>query len=543
MIKLSRREKRFIVIVSLLLIVITSFNYCLGWLIGENTENRYLGTNQRYREDVSVYISYIEQAKEGNILFENLYSSEPQPKLFLAPLWLVIGWLAVIFHLPSLLAFHLVRIILIPILVWLAYLFLARIFRSVHKRITAALIFFFSGGFGFFFLSRYFTSPESKPIDLWLPESNSFLTIYHSPHWLLALILILAVYQLLLVNLDKKGIKPFVLASFLTILLGVIHPYDLIVIVPVYGYVILHKTLKERIFWPNLLKYIIFLIIAGMPLLYFFLLRNFDPVFSGWFSQNVTFSAKISSTILGYGLVFILMLIGFYRFFRDLAKKPYRYFIVVWLLINFSLLYFPNVLVQRRLVLGMLFPLSVLATEGIWLINQKLEAIKQFQIKKIFLITLAIVLPITNLLVLTLDFSSILTYHDLPFYLEKDYVEALAYLEKETDYEATILADYYVSNAIPGQIAHKVYSGHPHQTIHYEEKKELVTSFYFTNTQDYLKKTWLNQSGIKYVIVGPHEVKWQNKKIAKGMSLFKADEKYYLDRVFENETVSIYEVI
>ena len=40
--------------------------------------------------------------------------------------------------------------ILIPILVWLAYLFLAKIFREVNKRITAALIFFFMliwGGF------------------------------------------------------------------------------------------------------------------------------------------------------------------------------------------------------------------------------------------------------------------------------------------------------------------------------------------------------------------------------------------------------------
>lgn len=543
MIKLSRREKKFIVIVSLFLIVVTSINYGLGWLVGESTGNRYLGTNQRYREDVSVYISYIEQAKEGNILFENLYSSEPQPRLFLAPLWLVIGWLAIIFHLPSLLAFHLVRIILIPILVWLAYLFLARIFREVNKRITAALIFFFSGGFGFFFLSRYFTSPASKPIDLWLPESNSFLTIYHSPHWLLALILILAVYQLLLVNVNKKGIKPFILASFLTILLGIIHPYDLIVILPVYGYVILYKALQTRNYWPNLLKYLVFIVVAALPLLYFFLLRDFDPVFSGWFSQNVTFSAKISSTILGYGLVFILMLVGFRRFFRDLAKKPYRYFIVVWLLINFTLLYFPHVLVQRRLVLGLLFPLSVLAVEGIWLINHKFEAAKRFHLKKIFLITLALVLPVTNLLVLTLDFSSVLTYHDLPFYLEKDYVEALTYLEAKTDYEAIILADYYVSNAIPGQIAHKVYCGHPHQTILYEEKTELVASFYFTNTQDYLKKTWLNQSGIEYIIVGPHEIKWEGKKIAKGMSLYQADEKYYLDRVFQNETVSIYEVI
>jgi len=543
MIKISKREKKFIVIISLFLVVATSITYSLGWLIGENTENRYLGTNQRYREDVSVYISYIKQAKEGNILFENLYSSEPQPKLFLAPLWLVIGWLAVIFHLPSLLAFHLVRIILIPVLVWLAYLFIARIFQSFQKRITAALIFFLSGGFGFFFLSRYFTSSASKPIDLWLPESNSFLTIYHSPHWLLALILILAVYQLLLVNLNNNRIKPFILASFLTILLGIIHPYDLIVIIPVYGYVIFYKTLQTRNFWPNLIKYIVFLIMAGLPLLYFILLRDFDPIFSGWFSQNVTFSAKISSTVLGYGLVFILMLVGFPCFFRDLAKKQYRYFILVWLLLNFTLLYFPNVLVQRRLVLGLLFPLSVLAAEGIWFICQKLETIKQFQLKKVFLITLIFVLPITNLLVLTLDFSSVLTYHDLPFYLKKDYVEALAYLEDETDYDQTILADYYVSNVIPGQIAHKVYCGHPHQTINYEEKEELVTGFYFTNTQDYLKRTWLNQSGIKYVIIGPQETKWENKKIVKGIDLYQPDEKYYLDQVFQNKTVAIYKVI
>ncbi|MBU1148512.1 hypothetical protein KKI23_00300, partial [Patescibacteria group bacterium] len=333
MVKLTRQEINFLIICSVLLVFLTSISYLVGFSTARSSGDQYLGTNLRYHVDVSVYQSYIEQAKDGHLFFENLYTAETQPRLFFNPLWLVIGWLARIFNLSSLWAFHLVRVLLIPIFVFVSYFFIGRFLKEIVKRKIAACIFFFAGGLGFFFLSTTFSF--SKPIDLWLPESNSFLSLYHSPHWLLPIILILVIYQLLLLDLEKRNKFLFGGAIALTILLGIIHPYDLAVIFAVYGYFLLYHGLKNKNIGRYLIKFLVFLVFSAIPLYYFLALKYLDPVFGAWFNQNITPTGSIGSIFVGYGLLFFLLFFGFRNYYQTKNKDNNHFFIIIWFLLNF----------------------------------------------------------------------------------------------------------------------------------------------------------------------------------------------------------------
>ncbi len=541
MFNLTKKETKFILICSLVLVVLTSFSYLLGSEVSKSSGDRYLGTNLRYHVDVGVYYSYIEQAKEGYTVFENLFTSEEQPRLFIAPTWYVIGWLAGLFNISTFLAFHIFRILLIPILVLVAYLFTAKFFKEIFKRMIATYIFLFAGGLGFFFMSRFFSF--TKPIDLWLAESIPFLTAYHSPNWILALILILVIYQLLLHYQKNNKKYIFLLAIVLTIALGFIHPYDLTVIFVVYGYFMIYQGIKQKQLILSIRRLLVFVFFSSLPIFYFFALRSTDPVFAGWFSQNVTQLRSISSVIFSFLLLFILVIPGLIKYYKDKGKSDVKFFIIIWFLLNFTLIYLPLVFIGRRLVLGFMFPISILATVGLFHLADKIAAFGKPGLKKIFIITILVVLPATNIFVLVLDNVAMVSYPDPPLYLSSDYVEALDFLKKNSSPDEITLACYNISNILPGQINRKVYSGHPHQTVNFTEKDKTVSSFYVTNNLDYMKNAWLKESQISYIIYGPEEKKLQEEYNLYNKYPYRPQDKYYLESVFENETVVIYAVI
>ncbi len=93
-------------------------------------------------------------------------------------------------------------------------------------------------------------------------------------------------------------------------------------------------------------------------------------------------------------------------------------------------------------------------------------------------------------------------------------------------------ADRTTANLIPAFVVRKTYFGHEIETINSREKEKEVLKFFQTNDDDQKNYFFLKNKKIDYVFVDK-----TNKNI------YQAQEKKYLKIIFENNIVSIYQVL
>ena len=107
---ITKGEKKLLIVLAVFLIFITTTPYIFGYF--NAPENSfYTGVHALTPGDTSVYYSYIEQAKQGDFLFKDLYTSEDQETKLIKPFWYGVGIFAKAFQLPSWIAVQIVRIV------------------------------------------------------------------------------------------------------------------------------------------------------------------------------------------------------------------------------------------------------------------------------------------------------------------------------------------------------------------------------------------------------------------------------------------------
>ena len=120
--------------------------------------------------------------------------------------------------------------------------------------------------------------------------------------------------------------------------------------------------------------------------------------------------------------------------------------------------------------------------------------------------------------------------YTIPYFLDKSELEAMQWLEANTNRKDVVLSSYGVGNYIPRISGNKVFLGHWAQTIDFQDKKALAVKFYSTNGDDF-RKGLIEEYSINYVYYGIEERKmgsiiFNNSKI-----------------IFENEEVTIFNAI
>src|SRR3989338_4794935 len=69
--------------------------------------------------DTNTYFSFMQQAKEGHLLFTNRYTPENVPHLIFSPVYLILGWFTL--FLSQVLAYYLFKFIFLILFVYLVY--------------------------------------------------------------------------------------------------------------------------------------------------------------------------------------------------------------------------------------------------------------------------------------------------------------------------------------------------------------------------------------------------------------------------------------
>lgn len=541
---IERKEWLYIALTSISLIVLTSIPYFLGYFT-RPVNFYYLALPSLNRGDFLNYLSFIEQAKSGQFLFEGLYSSEPQPRVIFHLFFLFLGLVAKIFNLSSIFVFQLSRVTLIIIFLLVTYFFLGFIFPEKQKRKVCFLFICFSSGIGFWLLGFLTTFGVSTILwDLWIVESVTFLTLFNHPLFILSLTMIIAIFFLILLALKNGNWKYSLAAGLIGLLLFQVHPYHFLTIFWVFGCFWLFLFLKEgKINQFLLTNYLIFTLIALPSLIYYWWLTkvhwiNTQRVIHG---MSTIPEPNILNLVLGYGFLWPLVLIGLWY----LVKKQLNQvglFLTTWLLAQAIILFSPIPL-RIKLLEGFHFIICIFATLGLFHLYQTLKTSRSKILPRVikFLTEPESRVLLLIIFILFFTFSNLYSliyeaFYTSPVYISQAKIEAITWLKKNTPSESIIFSHYSEKSGglIPVFSIRKVYAGHWAETVAFRKKIMEIRWFFEKNNYDLAKKEFLKENKINYLFYSNEE---------KELGNFQPDEKFYLKKLFENSEAKIYQVI
>ncbi len=513
-----------------LVVLVLSNLYIFSGMIFPKEGMVFMGRHVINEQDTYTYVAFLEQAKQGEVLFENLYTSDPQDRTLLRPSYLVLGNLARVLDISSIAAYHLGRVIFSVVFFCVLYYFLGYFFHTAKRRLLAFTVVLTSTGLGFL-LGAFW--PQSS--DLWIPESITFLSLQEAPHFSLSQTLMLLSFIFLLKGWVTKTKKYFVFSAIPLLFLGFEHPYNLFVsmftIVFLGVYLCSTKRISRNLAVLGIGSTLVGSVLGNLYQIYE-LWRN--PIFRSWAFPSD--SPIPRDYIVGFGCILVFAALGLEAFLRQ--KKTPQLLILAWFASSSILLYAP-VYFQRRMSEGIHIPLAILAAEGIIITSVFLSRLMLQKAQKAALYSLAILFVIVlsigifrnvqrDITTIASDQQNTYFYH-----LLTQEVEAMQYISNNSQRDDVILTNWFYGNMLPGVTGRKVYIGHKAQTNQFDQKVEAVNKFLLNeNTQAAYK--FLKDNNIKYVYIGKND-----SLLRYG---FKPQQKPYLKKVFDQGEAKVYKV-
>ncbi len=529
--------RRWLLGLIVLVMVVTTAPYVYARLM---TPEGYVlsGSHTLAPGDIPVYLSYIEQVKQGDLLFRDLFTSEPHTPFQFNPLWLGVGGLAKVFHLGSLTAFHVARLLLIPVFLlvlerWLQYVFP----RWKHRR-AALLLLTFGAGVGALVVPwSVATHPGMEtfwPMDLWVTEAYSFLTLYQTPHFIAATTLLLLVLHWFMQGLETRRWRYMIQSGFALLALLSFHPFHLptLVAVMISMLAVLWWT-DRKVPWFGIGGAALIAGIASPMMFYHGLLLLLNPIVLGRAVQNVNHTPAWGIVVLSYGAFIPLALLGLWRSwpFRDLRWR----LLAAWLLAHYVVFTFPSTL-NRRMTEGWLLPLGVFAVVGgVWVWERWIRPRKLEVAALVFAIPLFTLSP---LVVISQDIAywSQSRFRDYPhaFYLKQEFVTAADWLRSSTEPTDIVASGNLTSLMLAGLAARPVVFAHTVETLEFWSKREEFRSAFVETPSINEAEHFLRRWHVKYLVWGPYE---------RAESSFAPQDIPGLEAVFTEADLTVFRVI
>ncbi len=411
------RERRWALWVALLTMLLTLVPYLIGWMGAQGRQFMWLGYNL---DDSCVYLSWMRQAAGGSFRALNLFTTDAQSGTLLNPLFLALGWIARLTHLPLLAVYHLARLGFGVILIMVVWEFLRTTISQPSVRRWALLCVCFASGLGWLPLpwEAFPTSgTPAGPIDFWQPEAITFLSLLLSPLFCFSLALQIGALLLLFKGEQTGRMRYAVGAGLCGFVLGLTHTYDVLSVGAVWIVYLCCSLLSNlqsaKISADNVageaairtnpaMRTLLQALVAGVctapAVAYIYYQLQTEATFLKR-ANVVTASALPLWVIMGYGLTLALAIYGVYQALKQakihnqihaieetatpatpspatissdaknppaLSKAALR-LLAVWAVINILVSYLPvsKFPFQRKMLQGAHFPIAILAGCGL----------------------------------------------------------------------------------------------------------------------------------------------------------------------------------
>lgn len=549
---ISKKEWKFVLWFSLAIIFITSLPYAYAYF-NAPAGTFYNGLHSLSAGDVPVYYSYINQVRDGEFFIKNLLTSEPQDVGIFNVWWSLVGLFASAFKLSNILAFQLSRILMIPIFMVVAYVFLANFFVEEFKRKVALFFIIFSSGVGFYFaipihalnlplLSDAVTGIEiyQWPIDLWITEAVIFSALFHTSHFIASITLTLLIFLLFIFSFKKNKFSYAIWAGLLSLFYFNFHPYYLPTIFGTVGFYLLLLMIQRGKFLWSQAGYLVTAFIISLPSVFYHIwLIGSSPVIAQRALQNITTISPLLFVLIGYGFLIPGFILGLYFLIKNKKFNNNYLFLLIWLGVNVVLIYSPFPF-HSRYTQGIQLILAIFSVSGLFasynFLKNKLSKSKfDFWLNNPTLIVMLFVLLFSPSIIFSVgrDFNLFSNQNQNITYMPNDFYKATNYLSKQP-LGQVVLAGDISSKFIPSMSKQFVYAGHGHETLYHASKLARLLNFYEDNNNLESKKRFLANEKINYVLFGEYE---------KELGGFNPSSVDFLELVFDSTEVKLYKVV
>ncbi|MCX6745838.1 MAG: hypothetical protein NTX00_02340 [Candidatus Parcubacteria bacterium] len=537
---ISKKEWRWVILLSIVMILILGLPYVYAYL-NSQPGYFYTGLHSFTPGDYPVYFSYINQIKAGHWQLRDYFTSEAQPRGagLINFFWLAVGLLARLFYLPADFAFHLSRLLLIPVFFIIFYIFTAYFFTAKNQRKLTVLFITFSSGIGTYFAGYLLKFPSGTddliykwPLDLWIPELNVFSVLSHSSHIIFSFILLVAFMLLMLLAWDNNNYWYSLAAGLCGFVWFNFHPFFfpyVAIILFLYLLYLIGKTKRIKLSGHYLLA-----MALSLPFIFYHYYKiKTDLVIGARASQNILPTPPFLFVFLGFGflLIFSIIAIIYLAPKKILFKNNKHVFLAIWLVAALAIIYAP-IFFQRRFLMGMQIPMVFLII--ILLANWAASHPNSKILANKFLLVMLFVIFFCFSTFFNLVRDVYYFHEHIPqFYLPKEFKTGLNWLNDNNGEKKIILSYEITGQFIPGFINQQVYLAHGIETINYKEKRNEVSKFFADKFTEPEAKEFLKANRIGYVFFTNVERKYCQIKPA---------DKDYLQPVFSDGQVEIYAV-
>ena len=513
----ERSEWVFALSATLLVLALTSLPYLFAYWTAP-ADKQFMGIVLNIPDHMQ-YFSWFREFMTANLSANKLTPEANQP-VFFNLLWWSMGKLGAFFTVGYAVVYQAMRWLSAILFMLLVYRMLSWFFVDTLRRKTAFLLVLLGSGFGWVLVLMKYTVTNGEllwPLDVYVAEPNTFLSILGSPHFVAAA-LYMFVFDLLLRGQAKASLRYAIYAGLFALFMGWQHAYDLIIVYGViFAYALLlllrDRKLPMYVVWSGLIVGII----SVWPALYSVMLTSLDPLWEevlAQFANAGVYTPPLYRLPILLGIPFLLAL------FTVLRQNPFRLngvsdnalFLRGWFWISFVLIYLP-VDYQIHMLNGWQVPIAILATQGLfdyvapamsrWADRRDWRWSAQRGQVLLAALLIAAVIP-TNLYLLAWRFVDLRRY-DYPYFLHKDEIAAMHWLESRPDGEEIVLASLALGQYVPAETGKHAFLAHWAQTVDFYGKTDMVEAFYSADTPDEERTRIIDDYGVDYVLVGPAE--------------------------------------
>jgi len=541
----SVKESRWIWLFSLLVIIVTSIPY----LVGFSFENLNLHPGNKWIfsgfifgvEDGNSYIAKALRGSTGDWLFHTPYTAFPQRGLLAFLPYILMGKFVSPpgQHEQLIALLHIFRAVSIVLVVFATYEFISIFTTSISYRRLGLFWAIFGGGLGWLVVMTGNGGLfGSMPLEFYSPETFGFLSIYGIPHLIIAracmlwsIVRYINLYGGSETTITKEGL----IIGALWLAVAFAQPLTAGVLGILIGghFIIIFICIKFN--WlknsgVDIGKILAVILMAGfLPAI--FILYNIwsfssDPFLKQWTSQNIISSPHPLHYLIAYGLLLPFAWMGGKDVYDN--KNIKGFLLVYWVILIPFLAYAPTNL-QRRLPEGSWVALIALSIVGLNTVQR--EKTVRFSKWPSWILT-ALLLP--GSIILIIGGISAASNPGIPLFRPEGEILAFEYIREHSRPNDVVLASYETGNVLPAWAPVYVVIGHGPESIHLQQLSVQVDNFFKQVTINTDRIQLLEDLKIRYVFWGPFE---------RSLGDWNPAEAKYLLAVYENDGYSVYEYI
>lgn len=327
----------FAAAIGLAVFSITQISY---WLVEANTPDKHVPVGLvSLAMDIFSYYSFIWQAAEGHWVFTNAMTSEPCDRVFCNLQWLALGKCMAWFGWSPLFTFTLWRLAGAILLVMGFAVLAAQILPRTSQRVMALLMCGFGGGFGWFiamlgsagFVDISDTLGLKNPAMDLITAVHPFGQILKNPHYSLPHGTFLLFAAAFIQGERTQKTRWYLAAAALTVVQGLIRPYDVITICALVPAYIGAEAIRNRSMVASETARRALPLLACLPLLaYFYYIFAIHSVFKWWAIQGKQLPTPATWHTLGLGLAGLLFVYRLSQYKRlPLTDCAVRFLVVL----------------------------------------------------------------------------------------------------------------------------------------------------------------------------------------------------------------------